>query len=180
MSRQLERLPASGLTIEFKEATLNRECFGLAAALSVATLIFFLLICVVLNLLPLSFWQMLCLFLLLFFYCQNLFRKHFLLNHPLSINRIIFTEIGWCYVQLNSSQVFKADIEYDTVLTEHLVILNLRAQDADAQTSNSLLSRITKLKLFNQYSIFLTADRLGRDKFRNIKRHLRLINFHQT
>ncbi|MCW8931044.1 MAG: hypothetical protein OQL19_12495 [Gammaproteobacteria bacterium] len=112
-------------------------------------------------------------------YCQHIYRKQFLFNVPSSVKKIVFTELGWCYVQLNNSYIFKADIASDTVLTEKLVILNL----VERRSNDSVSSPIQLIghSIFSKnQSVLLTADRLGCDKFREIKRHLRFISFNKT
>ncbi|WP_214660578.1 hypothetical protein [sulfur-oxidizing endosymbiont of Gigantopelta aegis] len=110
--------------------------------------------------------------MILAFYCQIIFRQHILLSLPSAIKQLVFTELGWCYVQLNNDRVFKADISEDTILTEHLVILNLKPQSPE--------SLWQKLNILNQHSIILTKNRLTKEKFRELKRHLRFINFHKA
>ena len=190
LSAQLEKLPASGLRLELKCPDIFSGCFGcsgfkggLSYALILVYLLFFLLLFTALYCLPLlplfsSFWvQFLCLALVLVWYCQQLLRKHILLNHPHSIKKLVFTELGWCYVQLKNSQIFKADINKDTILTEHLVILNLTERNLRDYSESTFFSRIRHFSFFNKHSVLLTAGRLDSKKFRDIKRHLRFISF---
>ncbi len=114
---------------------------------------------------------MICLAVLLSLYCFYLYRRYFLLNHPESIKRLVITELGWCHVQLKNTQIFKADIDSDSILCEHLVILNLNRKKSEEPTI-----LIQCLNYFKIYSIFLTAGRIGNNKFREIKRYLRLLN----
>lgn len=174
LSVQSEKLPASGLMLELKCPLFGERHFGFSYFLSVIYFLFFLLLLYSVYSLPLlPFFpslvvQFLCIAMLLVWYFQYLFRKHFLLTHPFSINKIVFTELGWCYVQLNNSRTFKADIESDTILSEHLVILVLKGRK---------LKGWRRKMYFNNFSVLLTADRLNNDKFREIKRHLRFISF---
>jgi len=110
-------------------------------------------------------------------YGQSLLRKHLLLNHSESIKKIVFTELGWCYVQLNDSKIFKADIKRNTIVTEHLVILNLVEQPNQANVNLSVWPKLGRLIYSSQHSIYLTRDRLGGSLFRAIKCHLRFISF---
>ncbi len=112
-----------------------------------------------------------------FGYGQRLFRKHLLLNHPAAIKKMVFTELGWCYIQLNDSKIFKADIKRNTILTEHLVILNMIEQPGEEASGTNFRLKIRHLFFLNQYSIFLTRDQLGATKFRDIKCYLRFINY---
>ena len=187
LSTQLEKLPASGLTLELKQTDIFSVCScfngGLSYALILVYLLFFLVLLTALFLLSLSplfssFWgQFLCLAVILVWYCQQLFRKHFLLSHPHSIQRLVFTELDWCYVQLKNSQVIKAEINQDTILTEHLVILNLTERNLSDCSESTFFSRIRHFNYFNTHSVFLTADRLDSKKFRDLKRYLRFISF---
>jgi hypothetical protein len=181
LSAQLETLPASGLTLDLKGVDFfnheNDQPPGLFYVLSFVYLLFFLLLLITLSVLPLQTWQVLFFSVIIIGYCQYLFRRHFLLNYPLSIKKLVFTELGWCHVQLNNSQVFKADIESDTILTEHLVLLNLRKHHVSEH--DSFFGRIKSDGFSNHYSVILTADRLGSERFREIKRHLRFISFSQ-
>ena len=181
LSAQLEMLPASGLTLDLKGSNFlnneNDQPPGLFYVLSFVYLLFFLLLLMALWLLPLQPWLVLFFSVIIIGYCQYLFRKHFLLNYPLSIKKLVFTELGWCYVQLNNSQVFKANIESDTILTEHLVLLNLRKHHVSEY--DSFFGRIKSNGFSKHYSVLLTSDRLGGERFREIKRHLRFISFSQ-
>lgn len=180
LSKQLEMLPASGLTIELKSPDLFCHYPGLACFLSFFYLLFFLLLLVALSLLEINSWLFVSLVLFLSAYCFILFRQHLLLNHPSSIKKLVFTEQGWCYVQLNNLQVFKADIESDTILTEHLVILNLIEHDLaefEMAEKKDLLFKKIGFYFAKNHSLFLTADRLGKKKFKETKRLLRFISF---
>lgn len=188
LSTQLEKLPAYGLTLELKGPVVINGSLGLSYILSLVYLLFFLLLLSALYLLPLSplfstsLGQFFCLAVILVWYCRQLFNKHFLLKHPFSIQKLVFTELGWCYVELKNSQIFKADICSDTILTEHLVILNLTERAPEELClkdcpASPFASIIKKFRFFNKYSVLLTADRLDSNKFREIKRHLRLISF---
>jgi len=166
LSKQLENLPASGLTLELKN-----DFTGVAFALSIVYIIFFLLLMTALFLLAspitLAKWPFFFLFAALFWYCLTLYQKYFLMKHPNAIIKLVFTELGWCHVQFRSSSIIKADVRADTILTGHLVILNLKAHS----------ERKNWLPFSKNYSIFITADRVGLNKFRDLKRHLRFISF---
>ena len=88
------------------------------------------------------------------------------MTHPDSIKKLIFTELEWCYVQLNNQQIFKAYIQRHTILSEYLVILNLKSK-----------KELTLFPLIYNYSVFLNADNIGYEKFREVKRYLRLFQF---
>lgn len=182
LSTQSEKLPAYGLALELKKTFIFNGIFALSDILNLVYMLFFLLLLSALYLLPslplfsTSLAQFFCLAVILVWYGWLLFSKHFLLNHPFSIKKMVFTELGWCYVELKNSQIFKADICSDTILTEHLVILNL-TQRLNDHPEKSFLSRIRNFSFFNHHSVLLTADRLGRNKFRELKRHLRFISF---
>lgn len=182
LSKQLERLPASGLTLELKHSVFfhqrNKDnSFGVALFLTVIYIIFFLFVFISLFLFAIQIWQSMVLALMSLLYGQSLLRKHLLLNHPESIKKIVFTELGWCYVQLNDSKIFKADIKRNTIITEHLVILNIVEQPNQASVKLSIWSKLRMLIYSSQHSIFLTRDRLGDSLFRVIKCHLRFISF---
>ncbi|MCP3850017.1 MAG: hypothetical protein GY694_07240 [Gammaproteobacteria bacterium] len=166
MSKQLENLPASGLTLELKN-----HFKGIAFALSIVYIIFCLLLVIALLILATPFtldkWPFGFLFVVIFWYCLTLFKKNFLMIHPDSIIKLVFTELGWCHVQFKNLCITKANVQADTVLTEHLVILNLKGHSE--QKKWPFIS--------NGYSIFVTADRIGHDKFREFRRYLRFISF---
>jgi hypothetical protein len=173
LSKQLEQLPASGLVFELKGAgqKAGTTFAALSSVLSLCYLVFFLLLFIALIQLPLTLWLLIPLIMGLAFYSQLIFRKNILLSLPRSIKQLTFTELGWCYVRLNNDTVFKADISEHSILTEHIVILNLKPQ-----TPETLLQ---KLNIFAQHSIILSRDRLNKEKFRELKRHLRFINFNK-
>jgi len=158
LSTQSEKLPASGLTLE-----LNR----IPSFIMGIYIVFFLLIFIVCYLLTIQFWLFSGVAFVIALYGQFLFRKKLLRNHPDAIKKIVFTELSWCFMLLNNSQIIKADIEPDSILTEHLIILNLNGHSQRNSLSN----------FFNHYSVLLTASEVGGEKFRQLKRHLRLINF---
>jgi len=157
LSTQLEKLPASGLTLKL------HSCSWLNAIYSV----FFLLLLITIFLLPVLLWQQLILITGLCCYGQFMFRKHLLFRHPESVNKLVFTELGWCFIELNNSHIIKADIQRDSILTEYLVIINLRDQDLRSFIPGFLKG----------YSVSLTANSVGADDFRKLKRYLRLISF---
>ncbi len=150
----------------------SKNSYGLSCALSWIFLLFYTLLLFAVFFLPLNSLLAVCLLVCLSIYCFYLLRKYFLINHPYSIKKIIFTELGWCYVQLNNYEVFKAEVDSDTILSEHLVILNL------IRIKNGNQSLFKKIFIFlNRDSVFITADRIGKKKFREIKRYFRFINF---
>ena len=182
LSKQLEMLPASGLTLELKHTVFfgpqrTIHFFSMSSILMSVYFLFFLFIVISPFLLPLALWQSILIAFISVGYGQNLFRKYLLLSHPASIKKIVFTELGWCYVQLNDSNVFKADIIRNTILTEHLIILNMIEQPGQESLSSSIGLKIQNLISSNQHSIFLTRDQLGATQFRDIKCHLRFISF---
>ncbi len=153
---ELEKLPASGLTIELKSDRY----------LLVIYLFFFVLLLTSVLLLPLSIWLIILFMLGLSAFFQLLIRKCFLLNHPDSVKKITFTEVNWCFIQLNNSKVLKAKILPETVLTEFIVILNL--QDTE-KSSQPILKRV----FFANYYILITAQSIGIENFWKLKRYLR-------
>jgi hypothetical protein len=158
LSTQLENLPASGLAIE-----LNRvPPFFIGIYL-----LFFLLVVIACYLSISTFSFFLCSTFAIAAYGQLLFRKSLLRSHPSALKNLVFTELGWCFIRLNNGRIIKADIDVDTILTEHLIILNLNEHLVDSLWSHFL----------KHHCVLLTANELGSDKFRQIKRHLRLINF---
>ena len=109
----------------------------------------------------------LCSVLIILAYSQRLLRKDLLRNHPLSIKIIVFTELGWCVIQLNNGEVIKVDIDINSILSEQLVILNFTEHLEDSGY----------FKFLKHYSVLLTAQELSSEPFRQVKRYLRLINF---
>ena len=145
-----DKLPASGLILELKSSPLLIKVY----------IVFFILLLLSLALLPLPVWLIICLVLIVSGYFQLIFRKHLLLSHPESINKLVFTDMDWCFVQLNNSKILKATILPETILTEHLVILNLKD--------------ITKQRLFSgNYYLLITAYSVSGNIFWQLKRYLR-------
>ncbi|MCU7833967.1 MAG: hypothetical protein KZQ83_01850 [gamma proteobacterium symbiont of Taylorina sp.] len=150
LSTEVEKLPASGLLLELKPNHWLLEIY----------LIFFMLVIVSLFLLPVSMWFTFILVIAASTYFQLIFRKYLLFNHPESIQKLVFTELEWCFIQLNNTQILKTVILSDTILSEHLVILNLKNR--------------TKTSVFHgRYSILITAGSVGRHDFWKLKRYLR-------
>ena len=160
LSAQLEKLPASGLTLKLHSSPLLIKAY----------LIFFLLLLTAVFLLAIPLWQWLLIMVALTGYFQYLFRKDILLNHDRSAATLVLTELDWCYIQLKNGQVIKADIRANTVLTEFVVILNLQASSASSSPF---------LGFFRTYSVILTADSIGTHYFRQLKRYLRFINLNK-
>ncbi|MBE9527588.1 MAG: hypothetical protein IME94_11520 [Proteobacteria bacterium] len=148
---QLEKLPSSGLILDLKPAQLLLKVY----------LGFFILLLISLALLPIPNWMIVVLILLLSFYFQFMFRKHLLLNHPKSIDKLVFTDMDWCFVQLNNSKILKATILPETILTEHLVILNLKELSSQGFFSGN-------------YHLLITATSVTDNYFWQLKRYLRL------
>ena len=147
---ELEKLPSSGLILDLKPAQLLLKVY----------LGFFILILLSLVLLPISYGLIILLIIIVSAYFQFILRKHLLLNHPESINKLVFTDMDWCFVQLNNSKIFKATILAETILTEHLVILNLKD--------------ITKQNFFlGNYHLLITAGSVSDHYFWQLKRYLR-------
>ena len=153
-----EKIPSSGLNIDLTRA---------ASYIIVIYSVFFLLILTVCYLVIPIISLFLCVIMIIIAYAQLLFSKSLLRTHPLAIKKLIFTELGWCYIKLNNGRIIKADIQTDTIVSEHIVILNLHEQ-----SDQSLLAAF-----FKHYSVILTAQELGAEPFRKVKRYLRLINF---
>lgn len=156
-STQFEKLPSSGLTVKLS------PCYWL---LGIYGLLFLLLVTSVI-LSPLPPWQQLILVFALCTYGQHLFRKHLLFMLPESVRQLVFTEFDWCYVQFNQGRIIKGNIQRDSIVSEHLVILNLRAQHDLGIFPG----------VFKRFSVTLTANTVGAEAFRSLKRHLRLLSF---
>lgn len=156
-STQLEMLPASGLTLKLY------PCNSLIAIYSV----FFLLLVLSTFLIPLLLWQQLILLIGLSWYGQFMFKKHLLFSHSEAINKLVFTELDWVYIELNNAQIIKADIQRDSLLTEHLVIINFRMRAIRGFFPD----------IFNHRSVILTANTVNAENFRRLKRYLRLVSF---
>jgi len=153
-----EKIPASGLTINLTRA---------ASYIIAIYYVFFLLILIACYLLiPIS-GLFLCVTIIIMAYAQLLFSKSLLRTHPQAIKKINFTELGWCYLKLNNGRIIKADIEADTIVSEHIVIVNLHKQ-----SDQSVL-----MTFFNNDSVILTSKELGKEPFRQLKCYLHLINF---
>lgn len=158
LSTHTQNLPASGLALELTR--VPSFIMGIY-------LVFFLLLLSACYLSTSIFSLFLFTMILIIAYGQLLFRKNLLRKHPSAIKKIVFTELGWCYVQLNNGRTIKADIDVDSILTEYLIILNLNEHSEDSRN----------LHFLKYHSVLLTANELGSEKFRKIKRHLRLISF---
>lgn len=157
LSLTTQQLPASGLNIR-----LNK----VPAMIMVTYLLFFALLVTACCLAITQPGWCLGTILLIGVYARLLFSKHLCRTHPRGIKQLVFTELGWCYVQFNDENLIKADIERDSIVSEHLVILNLK----ERSESSAIVS------FFYRHSLVLTANELGHMKFRQLKRHLRLIN----
>lgn len=157
LSTHMQKLPASGLMLE-----LTRVPTFLVGIY----LIFFALIASACYL-SLSMLMFLMLLPVVAAYGQFLLRKNLLRSHPSAFKKLVFTELGWCYVCLNDGRIIKADIDVDSIVSEHLILLNLTEQKETAHL----------FAFFHHYSVILTAGELGCEQFRRAKRHLRLINF---
>lgn len=107
-------------------------------------------------------------------YIVFLFKKYLLMSHPDSIIKLTLTDFNWCFVCYKNNKIIKADILPDSVLTQHLVILNLKPLRA-----NTGFKRFMP-PLFGRESVLLTRGRTGPTVFRDLKRHLRLLNLNHT
>jgi len=150
LSVGIEKLPASGLLLKLQPDSRLLSIY----------VIFFILLIISLFLLPIANWLIIVLMVVISAYFQWIFRQFLLLNHPKSVNQLVFTEKGWCLLQLNNDQILKMTILADTILTEHLVILNLKKMN-----DNSFI--------FSQYHVLISANSVGKDKFWALKRYLR-------
>ena len=146
----VDKLPASGLILEMKSSPLLIKLY----------IGFFILILLALALLALPVWLIIIFILIISAYFQLLFRQHLLLSHPESIKKLVFTDMDWCFVQLNNARILKATILPDTILTEHLVILNLKDV-----TKTGFLS--------GNYHLLITAHSVSGNLFWQLKRYLR-------
>lgn len=146
---ELKELPSGGLVLELNSSHL----------LLIMYIAFFMLILLSLSLLPIPVWLIIFLLMTVSAYFQFMFRKHLLLNLPESINKLVFTDTDWCFVQLNNSRILKATILPETILTEHLVILNVKEVSK-------------KGSLYGNYHILITALSVTENKFWQLKRYL--------
>jgi len=153
-----EKIPASGLSLNLTRA---------ATYIIVIYSLFFWLILTACYLSIPIISLFFCISLIILAYAQLLFSKSMFRTHPLAIKKLLFTELGWCYITLNNGRIVKAGIKTDTIATEYIVILNLYGQ-----SDQSALAAF-----FNNYSVILTAQEVGEEPFRQLKRYLRLINF---
>lgn len=152
LNNELDKLPASGLILQLRPAS----------SLLWIYVCFFSLILLSVLILPVDLWQKISILLILCAFFQLILRKDLLLKHPKSIQKLVLTELHWCFIQFNNDQLVKATILSNTLLTEHLVILNLQ-------------NRSLKSLFFKQYSIVITAESIGKDNFRKLKRYLRFM-----
>jgi len=153
-----KQIPVSGLTINLTQA---------AGYIVVIYSLFFLLILTACYLSIAIISLFFCVSLVILAYAHLLFSKSLFRTHPQAIKKLLFTELGWCYITLNNDRIVKADIKMDTIVTEFIVILNLYGQSAPSGLA----------AFFNNYSIIITAQEVGEERFRQLKRYLRLINF---
>ncbi len=107
----------------------------------------------------------------MFFYLLQLFKKQLLMIHPRAICQLALTDFNWCFVCYKNNRIFKANILPDSILMEHLVILNLKPQ-----RNKSGLGRLLEY-FFGRESVLITRDRVGTEHFRDLKRRLKLIDF---
>lgn len=94
------------------------------------------------------------------------------MTHDKAISRLTLTDFNWCFVCYNNNDVIKADILPDSVLTEYLVILNLKPHRKFGSIKKMLFA------LYGE-SVLITRGRVGADRFRDLKRRLKLINFNK-
>ena len=151
---QLENLPASGLRLDLTASSLLLTVY----------MVFFILILVSLILLPISIWLIVILLISVSAYFQFIFRKNLLLNHPESIDKLVFTDMDWCFVLLKNNTILKASILPNSILTEHLVILNLK-------------SIVQKNYFFGHSSLLITSHSVANNQFWQLKRYLRFKKF---
>lgn len=153
LNNEFDKLPASGLILQLRPA--SRLIWIYVCFFSLTFLSVFIL--------PVDFWQKIVLLLLMSIYYHYILRKDLLLTHSSSIQKLVLTELDWCFIKFNNEHVVKADILANTILTEHLVILNLQ-------------NRAARSLFFRRYSILITAENVGVDNFRKLKRYLRFIS----
>ncbi len=153
-----EKIPASGLTIHLTQVPF---------VILVIYGIFFVLLVYACYLSIPIFSVFLCSVLIILAYSQRLLRKDLLRSHPLSIKTMLLSELGGCVIQLNRGDIIKLDINMNSILSEQLVILNFTEHSED----------LGYFRFLQHYSVLLTAQELGYEPFRQVKRYLRLINF---
>jgi len=115
LNNELDKLPASGLILQLRPVSCLFWIY----------VCFFSLIILSVLILPVDLWQKIIILLILSVFFQLILRKDLLLKHPQAIQKLVLTELDWCFIQFNNDQLVKANILPNTILTEHLVILNL-------------------------------------------------------
>jgi hypothetical protein len=154
----INELPNYGLLIEFSQASM---------LIKILYVIIFISVLFALYLTNMPFFALLFCSLGVLFYGYYLFKKHLLRHHNNAIKRLLFTELDWCYMQFFDQHIIKVMVHKNTILSEHLVILNLARHPVHKKWYD----------YFNHYSIIITAEEVGSDTFRELKRTLRLLQF---
>ncbi|GEM_PF-6065025 len=151
-------LPASGQSVNISR---------LPGVFIILYIVFFVLVASAIVNLPVSRPESILILLLIMFYAQFIFRKSLLKIHSRAIKKIVFTELGWCYLQQKNGAVAKADILADSIVTEYLVILNLKLKS----------DRKKYFSIFQFESLLLTSSMMGAQQFRQLKSYLRISHF---
>ncbi len=156
----VNELPNYGLLIEFSQASM---------VIKVVYVIIFMSVLFALYLTNMPLFALLFCSLGVLSYGYYLFKKHLFRRHNHAIKRLLFTELDWCYMQFSDQRIIRATVDENTILSEHLVILNLARYPVPVHKK--------WYDYFTHYSILITAEEVGSDTFRELKRSLRLLQF---
>ncbi len=179
LSKPLELPINSGFSIRRKRSSVLISLYGVFTLLLIGSIMFWNVVTgIKIAILP-----------VLLFYIYRLLTKHLFNTHPLAIVQITLTDFNWCFVRYKNNKIIKADILPDSILTQYLVILNLQLIEempepfqSETLSAEALFSGCFKTLfkyLSGRESVLFTQDSSEADAFRDLKRHLRCMNFQQ-
>jgi len=148
LSRSLEKLPASGLSLEIRPSKKIQVLYYLFM-LCMATAIIILQV-------PITY--KLALLIFSFLIAIKILRQHVLFTHPHSIAKLIVTELDWCFLQFNNGHIEKLSVLSQSCLISGLVVMSFGQQKAGIQ--------------WQTRSLVLNAEMVGSERFRQLKRQL--------
>ncbi len=148
LSRQLEKLPASGLLLDIKA---SKKILGLY-------LLLLLCLASAIATLQLAIIYKLMLLLVSLVVAIKILRQHVLFTHPRSIKRVLITELNGCLLELKNGQIEKLAILSQSCLTDNFAVLSLGQQRFGIQ--------------WQTFSLLLNAEMVGSKQFRRLKSQL--------
>ena len=148
MSRQSEKLPANGLLLDIRPS----------GKLLIIYCVFVLSLLSAVLILQVPVIYKLVLLIICICFSIKILRQHLLFTHPLSIHRLLITELDFCFAQLNNGQIKKLSILAQSCLIDKLVVLSMGHEKMGMQ--------------WQTCSLLVNADMVGSERFRQLKRQL--------